>query len=376
MGHYYKSDLIMGAWLGGILDITNGHNFSKSTKNKSSDTFNSELSSSEFKFLMFLVDNDIRSFTYLPENMEIEEPEIKELLQAFNKEEMFNIINSLSQKEYLSKEDLDTNLQCPNCFSKNLNVKYICPKCNTGKVMKYEIIEHPYCGYRDIKTKFITKGGLSCPQCNSILTRKETQEESSKEKKSVKYSFLNTYRINGTYFQCMECNNKLERPNIGFICRDCGTEFNHINGVYQIPYKYTINNEAFKKIKARNKIDLLIVEDNEMQSELLAMILKDSEGDKKYDIKIAHNGEDAIKLLKNNDFTCIIQDLGLPDIDGIALLKKIKSLKPDAKVIVFTGYDDREIAVNAMKNGASEFLIKNDGDPELLIKKIETVINS
>ena len=366
----------MSTWVRNVFDRTNHDNLDKSKKNKPIKIVDSELNRIEAQFLVLLVDNDIHDFIYLPENMVVEDPDLKDLLQEFDKETIFNIINSLSDKEYIFKEDLEATLQCPNCYSKNLNVKYMCSKCNAGKVRKYEIIEHPYCGYRDVKTKFITKGGLLCPQCNTILTRKEKQEETLDEKKSTNYSFLNTYRINGTYFECTECNNKIEKLNIGFECRECGTNFNHIRGIYQIPYKYTINEKIFKKIKARNIVSILIIEDDKLQAEVLAMMLKDSEQDKRYDIKIANNGEDALKILENNDFNCIIQDLGLPDIEGLTLLKQIKLQKPEAKIIVFTGYDDRKIAVNAMKNGASEFLIKNDGEPEEVIKKIENVIKS
>ena len=363
----------MGTWLRNIFDSANNNN-QNVKENSRPTTVDSEIQKEENQFLQILIDNDISVFTYLPESMNIDDLEPKELLNQFNKEMMFNVINSLSEKGYLLKEDLEPTLQCPNCYSKDLNVKYICSKCNTTNVRKYEIYEHPYCGYRDIKTKFISKGGLVCPQCNSILTRREKPSESNDKKQ--KYPFLNTYRINGTYFECIGCNTKLEKPNIGFKCRNCGTEFNHINGIYQTPYKYTINDKIFKKIKSRNKADILIIEDNELQAEVLSMLLKDSEVNKKYDIKIVHTGEEAIKLIENRDFNCIIQDLGLPDIEGIKLLTKIKTLQPETKVIVYTGYDDREVAVNAMKNGASEFLIKNDDDPEIIIKKIEKIINS
>lgn len=372
MNYDLDSNRTMGTWLRNIFD-NSASNDTNIEKNSKPSSFDSDLNSEENKFLQLLIDNNIQVFTYLPENMEIDDHEQKELLYQFNKEKIFYIINALSEKGYLHKEDLDPTIQCPNCYSKNLNIKYICTKCNTTNVRKYEIYEHPYCGYRDIKTNFISKGGLVCPQCNSILTRREKITE-TKDKKS-KYPFLNTYRINGTYFECIGCSTKIEKPSIGFKCRDCGTEFNHIDGIYQIPYKYTIDETIFKKIKSRNKVELLIIEDNELQAEVLSMLLKDSESNKKYSIEIVNTGEEAIKLIEKRDFNCIIQDLGLPDIEGLKLLKKIKTLKPEVKVIVYTGYDDREIAVNAMKNGASEFLIKNDDEPESIIKKIESVIN-
>jgi DNA-binding NtrC family response regulator len=104
----------------------------------------------------------------------------------------------------------------------------------------------------------------------------------------------------------------------------------------------------------------LIVEDYTPQADVVAMLLSSSGTHIEYKIAIAGNGSSAILALEENEFDIVLLDLGLPDINGLDLLRKIKTKWPNVEVIVLTGYDDIEIAVEAMKNGASEFLIKKD----------------
>jgi two-component system response regulator AtoC len=78
----------------------------------------------------------------------------------------------------------------------------------------------------------------------------------------------------------------------------------------------------------------------------------------KFDVEEAENGKKGVKLFKNDPSDLVILDLKLPDTDGIAVLKQIKEIEPETPVIMMTAYGEVETAVEAIKNGAYDFILK------------------
>ncbi|WP_456474559.1 response regulator [Candidatus Pyrohabitans sp.] len=72
----------------------------------------------------------------------------------------------------------------------------------------------------------------------------------------------------------------------------------------------------------------------------------------------AENGEEALRLLKENRVDILITDIKLPGVDGSKLLEWVKQNLPDTKVIMITGYSSIKGAVEAMKHGASDYIAK------------------
>ena len=70
------------------------------------------------------------------------------------------------------------------------------------------------------------------------------------------------------------------------------------------------------------------------------------------------DAESGLALLKQNFFDLLITDIRLPKMSGLELLKKIKEIDPDITVILITAYADVKDAVDAMKHGAYDYLIK------------------
>ncbi|HUV36990.1 MAG TPA: sigma-54 dependent transcriptional regulator [Patescibacteria group bacterium] len=77
-----------------------------------------------------------------------------------------------------------------------------------------------------------------------------------------------------------------------------------------------------------------------------------------YDVEEAENGKQGIKLFRDDPADLVILDLKLPDIDGLSVLKKIKEIECTAPVIMMTAYGDLETAVEALKSGAYDFILK------------------
>jgi len=112
------------------------------------------------------------------------------------------------------------------------------------------------------------------------------------------------------------------------------------------------------------KIRVLLVDDEEEFVETLAQRLEVRE----FDVTTALNGADALERLEDKEIDLVILDLQMPGVDGIAVLRKIKELKPLIEVIMLTGHATVETAIEGMKLGAFDFLIKPTETEELVEK--------
>lgn len=72
----------------------------------------------------------------------------------------------------------------------------------------------------------------------------------------------------------------------------------------------------------------------------------------------AETGEEALKLIEKQDFDILVIDVRLPRKSGLQVLSEAKEVKPDIKSIIITAYPTVELAVEAMKLGAVDYLIK------------------
>lgn len=99
---------------------------------------------------------------------------------------------------------------------------------------------------------------------------------------------------------------------------------------------------------------ILIVDDEKLVRDFLEEILRR----KKLDVTVADNGRMALSFLKENVYDMVITDMKMPDFTGIELLKKIKEISPQTLIVVITAYGSIENAVEAMKLGAYNYLIK------------------
>lgn len=86
-----------------------------------------------------------------------------------------------------------------------------------------------------------------------------------------------------------------------------------------------------------------------------------------YTVTTAANGKEALGLLKSYTTDIVISDIKMPEIDGTQLLKKIKASYPNTPVILITGYGSIESAVEAIKEGAYDYITKPIVDSEIKI---------
>ena len=102
-----------------------------------------------------------------------------------------------------------------------------------------------------------------------------------------------------------------------------------------------------------NKKSILIVDDEESIRVSLEAILKN-----KYYVNTAETGLTALKILQNDHYDLTLSDIKMDDMNGIALLKKVKEKFPKTQVLLMTGYSSLNTAIEALRLGASDYLIK------------------
>ena len=106
---------------------------------------------------------------------------------------------------------------------------------------------------------------------------------------------------------------------------------------------------------------ILVLDDDQGMREFMEIMLT-KEG---YDVTSVDEPSKAINLFRKIDFDLVITDLRMPKIDGIEFLKTIKDQRPETIVILITAYASGETAVNAMKEGAYDYVEKGGNIEEL-----------
>ena len=120
------------------------------------------------------------------------------------------------------------------------------------------------------------------------------------------------------------------------------------------------------------KIKLLLVDDEKDFIESLAERLELRE----FDVKTALNGDDAINLINKNEFDVIVLDVKMPGKSGIETLKEIRNINQLSQVIMLTGHATVESAIQGMKLGAYDYIMKPTVTEDLieLIKKAYKIV--
>lgn len=109
---------------------------------------------------------------------------------------------------------------------------------------------------------------------------------------------------------------------------------------------------------------ILVVDDEEIIRDSISYILE-SEG---YEVDKAENGKVAYEKIKEKHFDLVITDIEMPAMKGTELLEKIKTLDPQTAVIIITAFGSLDTAITALRNGASDYILKPVEFDELLIK--------
>jgi DNA-binding NtrC family response regulator len=107
-------------------------------------------------------------------------------------------------------------------------------------------------------------------------------------------------------------------------------------------------------VKAVQRLNLLVVDDDAtVRQQLERLYIQNG-----YSVVAVYSAEEAISRLTEEDIDFVITDIKLPGMDGVQLISHIHQNLPDVPVIAITGYSDIQTAVNVLKLGASDFVVK------------------
>jgi len=102
------------------------------------------------------------------------------------------------------------------------------------------------------------------------------------------------------------------------------------------------------------KRKILVVDDEDTVCRSIKKALQRED----YDIDVALSGEDGLKMQQQKDYDVIIVDLMMPGLNGMDLLKALKTISPAVQVVMITGYPTMKNTLQAMQIGAFDFLPK------------------
>lgn len=115
---------------------------------------------------------------------------------------------------------------------------------------------------------------------------------------------------------------------------------------------------------------ILLIEDDISLSIIETHILLQSG----YHVLTASSGKEAFGLIEDWAIDLVILDINLPDMDGKTVLRRLKQIRPDIKVIITTGYEDADSYVQTIQDGVAEYLVK-PVSPKRLIASVEKVLS-
>jgi diguanylate cyclase (GGDEF)-like protein/PAS domain S-box-containing protein len=124
---------------------------------------------------------------------------------------------------------------------------------------------------------------------------------------------------------------------------------------------------------ATKRLTVLVVEDNPGDARLVELYLHEDPASP-FDVAKAARLDEALDILKVRAIDVVLLDLSLPDSFGIETLERLRAGQPSVPVVVLTGTADEALALAALRQGAQDYLVKGQGDGELVRRAIRYAI--
>src|SRR2546428_8123275 len=123
----------------------------------------------------------------------------------------------------------------------------------------------------------------------------------------------------------------------------------------------------------RQAVRVLLIEDESSYAELVRVVLADSSP---LQFALTHFNAlgPALQQLTESRFDVLLLDLTLPDATGLETYTRAHAASPATPIIVLTGLDDQKIALQAVREGAQDYLLKGQVDGKMLVRVIQYAI--
>jgi putative nucleotidyltransferase with HDIG domain len=123
-------------------------------------------------------------------------------------------------------------------------------------------------------------------------------------------------------------------------------------------------------LRARKPARVLVVDDETPVRSMIAAALE-REG---YTVELAGGGREALEVLEMNAFNLVLTDIVMQDVNGLALLERIHALQPNLPVVMVTAVHDISVAIDSMRRGAYDYLLK-PFEREQLVSTVERALS-
>jgi diguanylate cyclase (GGDEF)-like protein len=120
-------------------------------------------------------------------------------------------------------------------------------------------------------------------------------------------------------------------------------------------------------------IKVLLVEDNDVDAQLTQDLLSEWSSEEFQVTRVKTLGE-GLTSLSRDRFDAVLLDLSLPDAFGLPTVRQIHDTSPTIPVVVLSGVSDQSLALQAVQQGAQDYLVKGQGHPELLARAVRYAI--
>ena len=126
---------------------------------------------------------------------------------------------------------------------------------------------------------------------------------------------------------------------------------------------------------SQKNLKVLLIEDNPGDALLIKELLSES-GNYKFDLVTVDRLDKGINKLQEEKIDLVLLDLSLPDCLGLNSFTKLHTKAPGVPVIILSGDDDEIIALNAVQDGAFDYLIKGQTDRKKLISSVSSAVEA
>lgn len=118
---------------------------------------------------------------------------------------------------------------------------------------------------------------------------------------------------------------------------------------------------------------VLVVEDNDAHARLAVMWLED-DGQGRYDAVVADRLSAGLERLSQDRIEVVLLDLSLPDSDRLETYRQVRAHAPLTPIVVMTGIGDEQLALQAVEEGAQDYLVKGEIDGRVLVRALDYAI--
>jgi len=127
-------------------------------------------------------------------------------------------------------------------------------------------------------------------------------------------------------------------------------------------------------LTAQKTVNVLMVEDEPGDAEYLRWMLKDVPGGA-FSLDSVDRLSAALDHLRSRHADVVLLDLSLPDSHGIETLTRLRNSQPHIPLVILTGQNDEQMAIEALRHGAQDYLVKGQTDPNLLARSVRYSIS-